>query len=122
MAGVSTPSSQATEQREEGEALTRVLERNYSYATSSSLSLKERPTLDITGQDVPTVEKSEDKGPPNMEEIALKALHVDDDPTLNPWTFRVFFIGWSPPIAACWTLVSDCLQKQDSACLLSARH
>lgn len=29
----------------------------------------------------------------NTEEIALKALHVDDDPTLNPWTFRVFFLG-----------------------------
>jgi len=29
----------------------------------------------------------------NMEEIALKALHVDDDPSLNPWTFRMFFLG-----------------------------
>lgn len=29
----------------------------------------------------------------NMEEIALKALHIDDDPTLNPWTFRMFFLG-----------------------------
>lgn len=29
----------------------------------------------------------------NMETIALKALHVDDDPTLNPWTFRMFFLG-----------------------------
>jgi hypothetical protein len=29
----------------------------------------------------------------NMEEMALKALHVDDDPTLNPWTFRMFILG-----------------------------
>ncbi len=29
----------------------------------------------------------------NMETIALAALHVDDDPTLNPWTFRMFFLG-----------------------------
>lgn len=29
----------------------------------------------------------------NMEEIALKALHTDDDSTLNPWTFRTFFLG-----------------------------
>ena len=29
----------------------------------------------------------------NMEDIALKALHIDDDPTLNPWTFRTFFLG-----------------------------
>jgi hypothetical protein len=25
-----------------------------------------------------------------MEEIALYALHVDDDPSLNPWTFRTW--------------------------------
>lgn len=31
----------------------------------------------------------------NTEEIALKALHVDDDPTLNPWTFRMLFLGKS---------------------------
>lgn len=29
----------------------------------------------------------------NMETIALKALHIDDDPTLNPWTFRMFLLG-----------------------------
>lgn len=29
----------------------------------------------------------------NMEEIALKALHTDEDPSLNPWTFRMFFLG-----------------------------
>jgi hypothetical protein len=29
----------------------------------------------------------------NTEEIALKALHVDDDPTLDPWTFRMWFLG-----------------------------
>lgn len=29
----------------------------------------------------------------NYEDLALKTLHVDDDPTLNPWTFRMFFLG-----------------------------
>jgi hypothetical protein len=30
----------------------------------------------------------------NMEEIALYALHVDDDPSLNPWTFRTWlYVG-----------------------------
>ena len=29
----------------------------------------------------------------NMEEIALYALHVEDDPSLNPWTFRTWFLG-----------------------------
>ncbi|KAH8674513.1 oligopeptide transporter [Tricladium varicosporioides] len=28
-----------------------------------------------------------------METIALQALHTDDDSTLNPWTFRMFFLG-----------------------------
>jgi len=28
-----------------------------------------------------------------MEEIALQALHTDDDPTLNPWTVRMFVLG-----------------------------
>lgn len=56
--------------------------------------MKETPTLGTTTDDALPIERSEDEGPPNMEQIALKALHVDDDPTLNPWTFRVFFIGW----------------------------
>lgn len=27
------------------------------------------------------------------EEIVTTVIHLDDDPTLNPWTFRMFFIG-----------------------------
>lgn len=35
------------------------------------------------------------------EEIVTNVIHVDDDPTLSPWTFRMFFIGelfslWCP--------------------------
>ncbi|KAK8090769.1 OPT oligopeptide transporter protein-domain-containing protein [Apiospora phragmitis] len=29
----------------------------------------------------------------NMAKIGLYALHVEDDPSLNPWTFRTWFIG-----------------------------
>jgi hypothetical protein len=29
----------------------------------------------------------------NMEEIALYALHIEDDETLNPWTMRTWFLG-----------------------------
>ncbi|RDW82602.1 OPT superfamily oligopeptide transporter-1 [Coleophoma cylindrospora] len=29
----------------------------------------------------------------NMETIALQALHTDDDFSLDPWTFRMFFLG-----------------------------
>jgi hypothetical protein len=31
------------------------------------------------------------------EDIVTTVIHVDDDPTLNPWTFRMFFIGTSGP-------------------------
>lgn len=27
------------------------------------------------------------------EDIVTAIIHVEDDPTLNPWTFRMFFIG-----------------------------
>lgn len=29
------------------------------------------------------------------EDLVTQVIHVDDDPTLNPWTFRTFFIGMS---------------------------
>jgi hypothetical protein len=29
----------------------------------------------------------------NEREIAIHVISVDDDPSLNPWTFRAFFIG-----------------------------
>lgn len=36
----------------------------------------------------------ENQGPlETAEEIVTHVIHVDDDPTLNPWTFRMFFIG-----------------------------
>ena len=30
------------------------------------------------------------------EDIVTHVLHVEDDPSLNPWTFRMFFIGKLP--------------------------
>jgi hypothetical protein len=44
------------------------------------------------GQGMTAAEKVE-----NREEIALHALHVDDDPSLNPWTFRTAFLGEFQP-------------------------
>jgi len=29
----------------------------------------------------------------SVEDLVTKVLHADDDPTLNPWTFRMWFIG-----------------------------
>lgn len=31
------------------------------------------------------------------EDIVTTIIHVEDDPTLNPWTFRMFFIGLCGP-------------------------
>lgn len=28
-----------------------------------------------------------------LDNDALNGLHTDDDPNLNPWTFRMFLIG-----------------------------
>lgn len=70
------------------------LRKEYSY-TSSTEIIREK-SLSSIRNDVERV------GPEpvvaNMEEMALKALHVDDDPTLNPWTFRVFFLGLYHPV------------------------
>jgi hypothetical protein len=27
------------------------------------------------------------------EDLVTRVIHVEDDPSLNPWTFRVFFLG-----------------------------
>lgn len=29
----------------------------------------------------------------DAKELVTHVLHVDDDPTMNPWTFRAFFLG-----------------------------
>jgi hypothetical protein len=33
------------------------------------------------------------------EDLVTRVIHVEDDPTLNPWTFRVFFLGTRRHIA-----------------------
>lgn len=68
------------------------LRKEYSY-TSSTEIIREK-SLSSIRNDVERVEPVV----ANMEEMALKALHVDDDPTLNPWTFRVFFLGLHHPL------------------------
>ena len=27
------------------------------------------------------------------KDIVTQVIHLDDDPTINPWTFRMFFLG-----------------------------
>jgi hypothetical protein len=41
-----------------------------------------------------TVEADSEEGVLSTErDIATHVISVDDDPSLNPWTFRAFFIG-----------------------------
>ncbi len=56
--------------------------------TLTRVNVDEVPVLDVEGL-------GKEKTEARMEDIALKALHVDDDPTLNPWTFRMLFLGKS---------------------------
>lgn len=77
------------------------LRKKYNY--NSSTEITREASLTSVRNDVERV------GPEplvaNMEEIALKALHVDDDPTLNPWTFRVFFLGLHLLLMVHWPLI-----------------
>lgn len=65
------------------------LRKEYSYTSSAEITREK--SLTSIRNDVERV--GSEPLVANMEEIALKALHVDDDPMLNPWTFRVFFLG-----------------------------
>jgi hypothetical protein len=39
----------------------------------------------------------------DAEDLVTRVIHVEDDPTLNPWTFRMFFLGMSKQ--ALWLLL-----------------
>lgn len=72
----------------------RELKKNYtlqSTSTGETLAETKEPLQQFS--DLESVEAESVNA--SMETVALKALHVDDDATLNPWTFRVFFLGWS---------------------------
>jgi hypothetical protein len=40
--------------------------------------------------------KGEMKALETAEDIVTTVIHLDDDPHMNPWTFRMFFIGKLP--------------------------
>jgi hypothetical protein len=79
--------------------LSRSAARSDTMDTGSTTSLEKKPWKASTKS---ILEDEELAAPPkvvaNMEDIALKALHVDDDPSLNPWTFRMFFLGMFAPL------------------------
>jgi hypothetical protein len=37
------------------------------------------------------------------EDLVTRVIHVEDDPSLNPWTFRVFFLGTANHLFFCAT-------------------
>ncbi|CZR56063.1 related to OPT1-High-affinity glutathione transporter [Phialocephala subalpina] len=66
-----------------------------SASTSSFEKMKSGTSVEnLVRYDTWDAERNKEEVVANMETIALKALHVDDDPTLNPWTFRMFFLGF----------------------------
>lgn len=67
----------------------RVLNSKLTNSSTETLTRTDSQDVEDNGRD-PVVA--------NMEEIALKALHTDDDPSLNPWTFRVFILGEFIPL------------------------
>lgn len=83
------------------------LRKNYSY--TSSVEITREKTITSTRNDVERV--GSEPLVANMEEMALKALHIDDDPMLNPWTFRVFFLGRQPIPSRCEGRSSNKMQE-----------
>ena len=67
---------------------------------------RESPTS--SGNDLPEYQGEEDYGRrrstvvDTAEGLVTRVIDVEDDPTLNPWTFRTFFLGTSKEhILAC---------------------
>ena len=54
----------------------------------------------------------------DMSEIALYALHVEDDPSLNPWTFRTWFLGTSWTLVVVSSVTSDNIHRPWSLSIL----
>lgn len=75
---------------------TGAVERTPSVTGEKSFDAKEEKSYYVEG-DIETstqeAETDENVVLQNEREIATHVISVDDDPSLNPWTFRAFFIG-----------------------------
>jgi hypothetical protein len=49
--------------------------------------------VSITDSETPLEEKKGKKRLRNPRDLVTEVLSLEDDPTLNPWTFRLWFIG-----------------------------
>lgn len=62
-------------------------------STQATVSTLDKPDeKEILKARADTEGQSQEVVEARMEDIAVKALSTDDDPTLNPWTFRAFFM------------------------------
>jgi len=70
-------------------ATERVVPSEKALSISDEKSFYEKGDLETASTDA----DSEEAILSNERDIATHVISVDDDPTLNPWTFRAFFIG-----------------------------
>ncbi|KAG2060361.1 OPT superfamily oligopeptide transporter [Suillus hirtellus] len=69
-------------------------ERITSVADDKSFHVEEKPHCVKGDTETPTGEDTDEVVVlQNERDIATHVISVDDDPNLNPWTFRAFFIG-----------------------------
>jgi hypothetical protein len=74
-----------------GESLDSAEKEEAKYEDTGTLEREETPRVhDLELQDG-EIKKHLD----TAEEIVTTVIRLEDDPTLNPWTFRMFFIGQS---------------------------
>lgn len=73
-------------------------------------SLQRVTTLQEGLVTVPDIESGSEiiKKPADNDDILTHTIHVEDDPSLNPVTFRTFFLGMPPVPVAC---TSHCLRS-----------
>ncbi|KAI6425854.1 hypothetical protein MCOR21_007021 [Pyricularia oryzae] len=100
---IGVPLEQVSDVREvgpEAEAITqvRMVRANSEASSLSDMEKKSSSTVEVKHQEstrssTDVEDNGREKVSANMEVVALKALHTDDDPTQNPWTFRAFFLG-----------------------------
>ncbi len=72
----------------------------HSVSSKEAEALGEKNAVDIGAVQLPAYtydeERSGDEGRIQLEtaeDIVTKVIDLEDDPTLNPWTFRMFFLG-----------------------------
>jgi hypothetical protein len=70
-----------------------VVEPEYVDEKSQSKLSVSKDSSSLQQYDAENNSEGDDLVVSTAEEIITHVIHVDDDPTLNPWTFRMFFLG-----------------------------